>query len=351
MLSLRKRAFVALGTIAAALGATLAIAPAAHAATLTTQSLTTSFGTMTVQLTTDLNNNVYEEVWVTNNLHDGNNCVEGWADVYLIAHRPANGFPNCITGTYDSGAIPLNWPRSDGGFNGPNGAVIINDLSRTDAVKMALCELNVSDTPTNSWFVRYDSTDGGPCTEGAAPNGPVGAIHNASYDAMSWLNEQNIAYPCSGCSVDMRPQYTNRGNIDLGFNRTNEVLHYGDMLVSYDGSHRATAGAGGSFNVWNSLTGTETWMSVWCHAPFKGTYADDYMVFQNDGNEVLYSAANGAQWASANLTAGYPSPCPSTTGAFSSDPGLYTVMQSDGNLVEYPHPGAAAIWATNTSGR
>lgn len=334
-----RRALVAAATAVAGVGGLLGItASPAHALTfISTRTLSQpGVGSVTVTLSYGLNTEVYEDVVVTNSLGDSNTCVEGWADVYLPDHRPANGFPNCIKGTYDSGALPIHWPRSAAN---PGGSIYVNDLTQ-DNIKLALCQVWTPASTASPYRVHF-ARDNIFCAQGTSPNGPVGAITNQSYSTMSWQDEQNIT--CNNCTADMRPEYTNHGRIDILNGPSNDALYPGDMLVSFDGSHRLVQQGDGNLVLYSG--NTPTWAVTNCMTAGHFINSGSHTVMQSDGNFVYYSP-NGsgftAQWASANMNA--VPPC--HPGAFQSA-SPWMILWAAGDLVEY-YSGSSVAWDTGT---
>lgn len=346
-----KRALVAISMTVASLGAMFAIAaPAAHALTpWFSDSYTSDWGTVSVSFSYDSNNNnaVYEDVTVSNVTLDGAHCVEGWVDPYLERHRPANPFTVCSLrglSSYDSGPLEMHWPRSDSFY--PGGYIDKTGFTSTAHSKLAVCDVDVRPQRFGTYNAGFDRRyDGGgaPCEQYSGH--AVGAITNASYDQLSWQDMQNI--PCSGCGTDMRPEYVNRGFIDLL--GSSQSLFNNDQIVSFDASHRLALQSVDGGNVVLYKGDTIPWAASWCYTTGHSNHAGSHLTMQgSDGNLVLYQSGGGAAtWADANSSL-TKSPC--TLGSYGgSTP--YLIMQTDGNMVVYPYAGGSALWSTGTNGQ
>ncbi|MGI8802983.1 MAG: hypothetical protein ACR2KV_12545 [Solirubrobacteraceae bacterium] len=104
-----------------------------------------------------------------------------------------------------------------------------------------------------------------------------------------------------------------------------QVLHGGDSIISGDGRFRLVYQGDGNLVLYRLADGAPLWSS--------GTNGRSVAacIMQTDGNLVVYDAAGAAAWASGTDGHG----------------GSLVIAQSDGNVVIY-QPGNVAIWATNT---
>lgn len=315
-------------------------APAAHATTTHwfSDAFYASTGSVLVDMYYDDAGNTYEAVTVHNNLVDSNHCVEGWVDIWLSRHRPANPFTACRNsgGSYYSGLLPLHWPRSDS--LSPNAAVPMSAFTNTTHVKLAVCAVNTNYGASGDNWMQRD-----PLTCQQYPGNNVGALNTTgnTYTQISWQDINNLPWP-NGTSFDMRPEYVNRGNIDLL--GTDTHLNTGEMLVSWDGNHKVVMQSDGNLVVYNDIPGHGAiWASASCHvAGFGFATSGSYATLQSgDGNFVVYGPS-AASWASANGNS-----CP-PFGSFGGG-GQYLKMQNDGNLVEYYTGGS--LWNSGTGGR
>jgi hypothetical protein len=231
-----------------------------------------------------------------------------------------NGVATWSSGTHGTGANQLI-VQNDGNLviYAPNRAVwtyrgIINQAPAVDPAQYRNTLVRWDGDNVTTWFVTPDGRrlwipDGGTFNELKA-RGFAGP-HTLSATVLDKLPDMNGRWVASGAY--------------WGHNRT---LRRGMSVRSTDGRYQFAMQLDGNLVLYGP-SGRAIWATSW-HT--SGWSAQEYVVFQADGNLVTYNGSR-AIWASGTGGSG--------AGTF--------VIQNDGNLVIYR--GSGAVWASNTSGR
>ena len=114
--------------------------------------------------------------------------------------------------------------------------------------------------------------------------------------------------------------------------RAGECLEMGQSLTSIDGQYHLTMESNGNVVLYAGPDGdAPSWTAVWSSGTQDKGGAPYRLCLQGDGNLVLYSDGNSAQWRSGTQ----------------GKPAVRLVMQNDRNLVLYDGVGKA-LWRTDT---
>jgi hypothetical protein len=162
-------------------------------------------------------------------------------------------------------------------------------------------------------YTQSLSFDGGGNVVGFVQQGSLG------------LGLSPIAIGVSSCDATLTQR---RGPLALAVGddmNTNEMLTPGHAIWSSNGQYRLVYQTDGNLVLYRTSNGAALWA-----LPISSPYAPGNAIMQTDGNLVVYAANGGVVWAS------------NTSGS-----GHRLVVQNDGNVVMY-RPNGTSVWSTNT---
>ena len=138
---------------------------------------------------------------------------------------------------------------------------------------------------------------------------PLNCVQVSSFSNTSFDDEGNPVSAC--CGTDTMAN--------------NMVLDVNERITSDDGRFKLVYQGDGNLVLYRA-----DWTAIWSSNTY-GPPNYGYAVMQSDGNFVIYSPRGGTIWATNT----------------NNNPGAYLIVQNDGNAVIYS-AGGAALWSTGT---